>query len=322
MQKAYVWKKFGLIFGPGFSPPGWFTSHSQAPSTLVLEDRVRVFFSGRPPMDSSGQFVSLTGFVDLDKTDPTRILRVSANPVMELGPPGGFDEFGIYPFSAMKRDGVVIAYYGGWTRCESVPFDVAIGMAISRDGGETFERRFPGPVLSKSPFEPYVISGPKIRFFNDKYYLFYIAGTEWVTRNGKPEPTYKIRSATSPDGVTWKKNNVDLIPSIIQGGEAQASPDVIYANGRYHMFFCFRGTSNFRTGSGGYRIGYATSEDLVNWQRKDEKLGLEADKADWESEMMSYPHAFIVGNKTYLTYLGNNFGSEGFGLAELEGELV
>ena len=36
----------------------------------------------------------------------------------------------------------------------------------------------------------------KIRKFNNTYYLFYIAGSNWIENNGKPEPVYKIRMAT------------------------------------------------------------------------------------------------------------------------------
>lgn len=55
--------------------------------------------------------------------------------------------------------------------------------------------------------------------------------------DGRAEPVYKIRMATSDDGINWTKLNKDLIPSRIEEDEAQASPDVFYANGKYHMFF-------------------------------------------------------------------------------------
>jgi hypothetical protein len=37
--------------------------------------------------------------------------------------------------------------------------------------------------------------------------------------------------------------------------------------------------------------------------------------------MISYPHVFEVDGQTYLAYLGNQVGRQGFGLAALEGTL-
>ena len=97
------------------------------------------------------------------------------------------------------------------------------------------------PIISYSLDEPFVMSGPKIRRYNGIYHLFYIAGRKWKMVSGKPEPVYKIRLATSADGKNWQKINKDLIPSLSEEDEAQASPDVVYSNGCYHMFFCSDG---------------------------------------------------------------------------------
>jgi hypothetical protein len=38
--------------------------------------------------------------------------------------------------------------------------------------------------------------------------------------------------------------------------------------------------------------------------------------------MVSYPHVFELNQKIYMMYLGNQVGKTGFGLAELEGDLL
>src|SRR5207247_10033118 len=126
--------------------------------------------------------------------------------------------------------------------------------------GTTFERVGRGPVLAYSPDKPFVISGPKLRRYGGAWYLWYIAGRKWKFVDGRPEPVYKIRMAKSEDGIHWTKANRDLIKSRVEEDEAQASPDVFFANGKYHMFFCYRYSSNFRGREYGYRIGYAWSE--------------------------------------------------------------
>ena len=313
----FHWEKLGLTFSPKeYSAGAWMNSHAQAPASLLLDDRLRVYFATRPEPEN-GQFVSYTGFVDLDRADPTNILAVGDKPVLELGDKGTFDEFGVYPLSAIQYGDRIRAYYGGWTRCASVPFNVAIGCAESFDDGKTFRRIGPGPVVSYTPDEPFVISGPKIRRFSDMWHLYYIAGKRWVPAPNGPEPVYRIRMATSMDGLNWTREGRDLIEVQLEVDEAQASPDVFFMNGRYHMFFCYRRSLDYRGAAGGYRIGYAHSDDARNWTRDDQVAGIDVSPKGWDSEMVAYPHVFHVGGVTYMAYLGNGVGREGFGLARL-----
>ena len=318
----FHWKKLGKVFDPkSVVRRPWLKEFAQAPATLLLDDVVRVYFSCRPPADANGQYVSYSAYVDLDRSNLFTVRDVAAEPILTLGGPGEFDEFGTYPVSVIRDGPLVRAYYAGWTRCESVPFNVAIGGAVSHDGGKTFSKLGNGPVLSYSPDEPFVLSGPKVRRFDGVFYLFYIAGRKWKRVEGRPEPVYKIRMAVSEDGVTWRKHGRDLIESRIEEDEAQASPDVFYANGKYHMFYCYRYSSNYRGKQNGYRIGYASSTNLLDWARDDDKAGIDISEEGWDSEMISYPHVFEVDGRTYLAYLGNQVGRHGFGLAVLEGRL-
>lgn len=319
----FTWKKLGKVFSPqAIADRPWLKEFAQAPASLIFDDFVRIYFSCRPPADANGQYVSYSAYVDLDRHNLFNIRSVSEHPILSLGATGEFDEFGTYPVSVIRAGDEVRAYYAGWTRCESVPFNVAIGCAISHDDGKAFTKLGTGPILSYSPEEPFVLSGPKIRRFGDTWYLWYIAGRKWKKVDGRAEPVYKIRMATSSDGLNWAKLNKDLIESRIEEDEAQASPDVFYANGRYHMFFCYRYSSHYRGKQNGYRIGYAWSTNLTDWTREDEKAGITVSEEGWDAEMVSYPHVFELDGKTYLAYLGDQVGRYGFGLAELDGTLV
>jgi len=314
----FVWQKEGRVFNPlEVKDRPWLKEFAQAPCVLLFDDFVRVYFSCRPPADEQGQYVSYSAFVELNRKDLFNILSVSETPILKLGELGTFDEFGTYPVSVIEHDNEYRVYYAGWTRCESVPFNVAIGMGISSDKGRTFEKLGQGPVLSYSPDEPFILSGPKVRKFNDQWYLFYIAGKKWIVANGKPEPVYKIRMATSADGINWVKVNKDLIETKVEENEAQASPDVFFYEGKYHMFFCYRYSADFRGKDKGYRIGYASSDDLINWTRDDSKAGIDVSAEGWDSEMISYPHITQIDGSVYLFYLGNQVGRFGFGLAKL-----
>jgi hypothetical protein len=316
----FHWKKLGKVFTPQeVTGRPWLQEFAQAPATLVFDDFVRVYFSCRPPADVQGKYVSYSAWIDLDRHDLFKIRNIAEQPILSLGGLGEFDEFGTYPVSVMRNGNEIRAYYAGWTRCESVPFNVAIGLATSNDGGQTFQKNGTGPILSYSPDEPFVLSGPKVRQFNGQWQLFYIAGRKWKLVDGRAEPVYKIRMATSEDGIHWKKLNQDLITSRIEEDEAQASPDVFYANGKYHMFFCYRYSSHYRSKQNGYRIGYASSTDMINWTRDDSKAGIDVSEQGWDAEMISYPHVFDLDGKTYMAYLGDQVGRYGFGLAVLEG---
>ncbi|HEV2613562.1 MAG TPA: glycosylase [Gammaproteobacteria bacterium] len=318
----FTWKKLGKIFTPQeISNRVWLKEFAQAPATLMFDTFVRVYFSCRPPADKNGQYVSYSAYVDLDRSNLFNIIKVSEEPILSLGNLGEFDEFGTYPVSVIRHNNEIRAYYAGWTRCESVPFNVAIGCAVSKDEGKTFTKLGRGPVLSYTPDEPFVLSGPKIRRFNNQWFLFYIAGSKWKIVEGRAEPVYKIRLAISEDGIHWNKVNKNLIESRIEEDEAQASPDVFYANGKYHMFFCYRYSSHYRGKQNGYRIGYASSTNLVDWVRDDTKAGIDVSDDGWDAEMISYPHVFESDNTIYMAYLGNQVGREGFGLARLDGKL-
>lgn len=320
----FKWKKLGVVFNPTeIDGKEWLNEFAQGPCTLELDNILRVYYSCRPKPDEKGQYVSYSAYVDLDKENIFKIIGVADQPILNLGNIGTFDEFGIYPVSVIQKEDKLVAYYGGWTRCESVPFNVAIGYAESFDGGISFNRIGEGPILSYTKDEPFILSGPKIRKYNNKFYLFYIAGRKWIIINNKPEPIYKIRLALSDDGINWTKTDSDLIEDVLGEDEAQASPDVIYANGKYHMFFCYREASDYRKNRDrSYRIGYAYSYDLLRWTRNDSVVGIDVSEDGWDSEMVAYPHVFELNNKIYMFYLGNEVGRFGFGVAELEGELI
>jgi predicted GH43/DUF377 family glycosyl hydrolase len=318
------WKKLGQIFDPTtwndrIERP-WMKTHSQCPSTQIFDKYIRVYFSCRPYPDKNEQYVSYTTYLDLDKNDLFKIIKVSDKPVMALGKLGTFDEFAVYPTSTICIDNKTHLYYAGWSRCQSIPYTVSIGHAISNDG-ETFNRVSDGPILTNSLYEPYELSGPKIRKFGDTFFMYYLAGEGWILDNNKPVSKYKIRLAISNDGVNWTKLNKNLIENSLLEDECQAGPDVFFKNNKYHMFFSYRYATNFKNKERGYKIGYASSSDGITWVRDDKKTGITLSENGWDSEMLHYPHIFELNNELYMIYNGNEFGKYGFGLAKLEGEI-
>ncbi|WDE12079.1 hypothetical protein [Thalassomonas haliotis] len=319
----FNWKKLGRVFNPAdVTGKSWLREYAQAPDVLVFDTFVRVYFSCRAAPDDNGQYTSYSAYVDLDRNDLFNILAVAEKPILPLGGLGTFDQFGTYPVSSIRVADEVHLYYGGWTRCESIPFTVSIGKAVSKDDGKTFQKLGQGPLLTSNIDDPYVLSGPKIRYFNGLWYLWYVAGTKWLKHEGRVEAVYKIKMATSTDGSNWQRSGEAIIENKLEENECQASPDVFFYHNRYHMFFCYKYCLNFRDNDRGYRIGYAVSDDLVNWHRDDSRAGIDISCQGWDDQSIAYPHVFELDGTLYMLYLGNHVGKYGFGLAKLEGDVT
>lgn len=314
------WQKLGSIFNPSeHALPMSCVGFAQSPQALVFDTFVRVYFSTRV-LDSNGKYLSHVAFVDFDKKFK-KIINISTETVIPLGGMGCFDEHGIFPFNVLRDGNQIVAYTTGWNRRVSVSVDAAIGLATSDDGGLTFQKVGLGPVLSTSLHEPFLVGDAFVRKFGDMYHMWYIFGTRWIKHAPgiQPDRVYKIAHATSADGIAWNKEGRLIISDKLNEDECQALPTVIQIENRFHMFFCYRQASDFRSNrSRSYRIGYAFSDDLVNWTRDDKNSGIEVSKEGWDSDMQCYPHVFDMDGDIYLLYNGNEFGHFGFGLAKLE----
>lgn len=308
------WRKLGHVFTP--DPDSWMHSYSQVPTPVLLEDRIRVFFGCRPRHGLDELPISQIGFVDLDRDEPLRVIETSTQPVLDLGEPGTFDEFGLHPLSAVRRDNQIWLYYVGWTRMTSVPFNRAIGLAISENNGLSFHRVGRGPVVGATLNEPYLQQGPTVRKIGDTWHMWYLSGTDWIEHDGRFEAIYQMMHATSDDGINWNRNGIPCLPTVVEN-ECQAGQGIIERDGTFHMWFSFRPGIEFRNAERGYRMGYAKSQDLETWVRDDELAGIDVSQSGWDSEMVCYPNIVEFNGRSIMFYCGNYFGRDGFGCAEL-----
>ncbi|MDP2829650.1 MAG: hypothetical protein Q8O37_13720 [Sulfuricellaceae bacterium] len=316
----FSWKKLGIIFNPTISQPRpWMQEYAQCPTPFVLNEKVlRVYIACRPQRGTDMQYVSYPGYVDLARKDILRVVGVADAPLMPLGNPGSFDEFGIMPSSFVRRGDEVFTYYSGWTRMQSVPYTLAIGLAVSRDGGKQFEKIGEGPVLGLSLAEPYFVTGPVVRAIGDQWHMWYLTGRKWLFDGGKPEPVYQIARAKSSDGIIWRRDGVPIIPTLSED-ECQDIFSPFFLGGKWHAIFAWRQPSAL---AGAYRLGYASSDDLETWVRDDAQAGIELSETGWDSQMMCYPQVMELDGRILMFYCGNAFGREGFGVAELTGYTV
>jgi len=306
------WKKLGHVFQTNRQSE-WMSSHAQCPTAILLEDRIRVFFSARLKSQQS-----LPTFIDVERDNPQKIIEVNSNPVLERGRNGSFDENGIIPSYLIWRDKLLYFYYAGWSQCRNVPYKNFTGLAISSDQGRTFKRFSEGPCLGMNQFDFLSATGPCLIKDNDQYICIYSTGTDWINVKGKQEHTYLMTYATTKDGVNFiPSGKIILQPK--DEFQAHCKPTIIKLNGTFHMWFSKRGSINFRSpGESSYRLGYASSKNMFDWHRNDDSVGIDVSSTGWDSEMICYPHTLKVGNQFYMFYNGNGFGESGFGVALLE----
>jgi len=309
------WKRIGHVFDPTeLRPRPWMQEYAQCPTPFLLDDNtVRVIVSCRPKRDSDLQYVAHPGYVDLDRNNLTRVVGISEQPILDLGGAGMFDEFGIMPSSIVRTQSEMLLYYTGWTRMDSLPYTLAIGVARSVDGGRTFSRIGAGPTLNVGLHEPYFVTGPFVLPDGPDWQMWYLSCRRWIYQDGKPEPIYRVAHATSGNGLDWDHTGTEILPTL-SSNECQDMFAPFFSHGQWHAVFAFRDPG---IDLGRYRLGYAHSKDLANWERNDSLVGFERSTIGWDSEMMCYPQLFDLDGRQLVFYCGNQFGAHGFGIAEL-----
>jgi hypothetical protein len=315
------WEKLGKIFNPTehLLADGC-TIFAKSPQALVFDNFVRVYFCAQKKTEN-GKYLSYPQYVDFNKSFD-KILRISQRTVVDLGKLGEFDEHGIFPLNVTRHGSKILAYTSGWSRRVSVSIDMSIGFAVSENDGESFHKYGTGgPIMTATHNEPFLVGDPFVKYLNDSFHMWYIFGTAWKRPDidANPERFYKIAHAESADGMNWIRDGKTIIDDKLLN-ECQALPTVFYSAGLYHMYFCYRSAYDFRGNSkNSYRLGYAYSLDLINWNRDDARSGIDVSEGEWDSDMMCYPNTFECEGEIYMLYNGNEFGKYGFGLAKLVG---
>jgi hypothetical protein len=299
------WKKLGLIFCANKNSE-WMQTHASLPFADHLKNNdYRIFFSSRNS-DNHAQ----VGYLDIDITQPNKILNLSENPVLSIGDLGSFDEHGVMGSSLVNFKGKKYLYYIGWNVEKSIPFRWSIGLAISKDGGNTFEKFSKGPILDRNHNDPYMVSSPTVIYDNNLWRMYYISPTKCIYENDTFKAPYNIRYAESEDGINWKRNGIVAIDFKYQNEFAIGRASIIKENNLFRMWYSYSIDK--------YRIGYAESKDGIRWERKDEGVGITVSESGWDSESIEHCYVFNHLNSKYMLYSGNDFGKSGFGIASLD----
>ncbi len=303
------WKKLGPIWKPA-GDLGWARSHATCPTPWRLDQgTLRIFVQCRDA-DNVGR----VGYVDVAADNPLEVIGTSPLPVLDTGVPGTFDDNGVFQTCIVPmNDSTLYLYYVGFELSRHIRYRLLTGLAISRDGGERFERVRATPILERSNAELYFRCGPFVLREGGRFRMWYIAGSQWTEIDGKPMPVYDMRYMESADGVRWPEQGAVCLQLHEPEEHGFGRPFVVNDGGRYKLYYSIRKRALRQ-----YRLGYAESPDGRHWVRKDSEMNIDVSPSGWDSGSVEYSAVIQAKGNTYLFYNGNDFGATGFGVARLE----
>ena len=312
MKSRQSWKKLGLVFCATGQNSLMLTG-GRAPVPLnIADDRFRIYF-GAYDEDGRGRIFSL----ELDIKTPEKIFSLVTEPLVNIGMTGFFDDNGIIPSDVLRVDNKIYLYTIGFSIKNRLLFDAATGLAISSDGGLSF-KKLNGPVLDRSVDDPCFAASPTVMKEETGWRMWYVSCDHWLPQGEGFRHFYNIKHRVSIDGIYWEPRANVCIDYANDFEYAISRPSVLRdSNGLYRMWYSFRAQPSVDT----YRIGYAESNDGVNWVRMDELVNIDVSPKGWDSEMICYPYVFEHKEVLYMLYNGNGYGKTGFGLAVLDDQV-
>jgi hypothetical protein len=233
-----------------------------------------------------------------------------ANPVLNLGAPGSWDDYWVY-FPTVVYDGAI--YHMWYTGDDGPPAqNENVGHATSPDG-TNWTKDPMNPVMmpgTSGSWDGVSIGGGFASIEGLTFHLWYDGSDGVAVRSGH---------ATSTDGgTTWVKDPSNPILNIGSStswdyDRAQTSSIIYNPNtSTYYMFYC-----------GGYflswKIGYATSPSINGpWTKNPNNPIFTTTPSGWDSYYVSFPCIIYDGNTNNykMWYTGNNASGAGkIGLA-------
>lgn len=309
------WIKKGLIYKPN-GEFDWNQTHASVPTVYKIDEkRLRIYYATRDTQNRTN-----ISFIEVEADHPENILYIHNKPIISPGKMGMFDDMGAMPSHVIDVGDEVWMYYLGWNVRNTIAYHNSIGLAISKDGGKSFEKFSEGPLFDRTYIEPYYSAVPFVLREDNLWKMWYLSNTKWVQHEGQSEPFYHIKYAESKNGIDWERKGVVAIDYKDENECGIVRACVIKENKTYRMWYAHRNLKNYREDKkNSYRIGYAESQDGKDWTRMDKDVGIDVSEKGWDSEMIEYPFVYDHNGQFYMFYNGNTFGKTGFGYAILKG---
>lgn len=161
------------------------------------------------------------------------------------------------------------------------------------------------PVLEAGPggsWDDDGVLGPEVLYTGTQYMMWY---------SGVSGTTFQIGYATSYNGLTWEKSSENPVLPVGEPGRWDEkkvwAPAVVYNGSTWEMWYT--GYSDV-TGS---QIGYATSEDGINWVKYwGNPVFTPGIFDEWESSGVTSPYVIFENGVYHMWYSNDPHGSIGY----------
>lgn len=210
----------------------------------------------------------------------------------------------------------------GWIDSSDLCPRVRIGYAWSLDG-ITWSEYNDNPVFDINPdtskFDSDGIETPTVikdlsAPSHERYKMWY-AGRKLMC---VPINDHKFGYATSPDGIHWTRYSQN--PVLIPGADSSwfnsfvSSPSVILDEGIYKMWFTAPDLIlNGQPTDGKGNIGYATSNDGIDWSIYPNPVLIAGEQLNWDSASIAEPSVVKINNMYHMFYSAlDQWGIENF----------
>ena len=218
----------------------WDDTHVYYPRVIYRNHKWYMYYTGR-----TGAHLRIGLATSEDGISWT---KHTANPVLDIGAGGAWDDSHVYGASVIYRNHRWYMYYSGYGASHW-----RIGLATSEDG-VSWTKHTGNPVLNigaGGAWDDVHASRPSVIYRNHKWYMYY---------DGYDGSHNRIGLATSEDGISWTKHTASPLVSTGAGGTWDYihayMPSVIYRNHKWYLYYTgYDGARN--------RIGLATSPSGV-----------------------------------------------------------
>jgi len=177
----------------------WDSGHIETPSVIKVGEEYWMYFVATP--DSLREEGSQLQVGLAQSPDGIHWIRHPANPLLQRGETGAWDERWIESPCVVKTDSLFYLWFNGF----SLDWKIHVGLATSRDG-ITWEKYKNNPVFSPATDRVWDSAGvyaPQVRQVGEIFVMFY-TGIQFNT-TGYDYANTCTGIAISPDGMNWTR---------------------------------------------------------------------------------------------------------------------
>lgn len=228
-------------------------------------------------------------------TSQTTWFKYEGNPVLDVGPPGSWNDEGVLINRVIFKDSVYHAWHSGNDGLRR-----RVGYATSPDGIHWTKRNSGKPVLdlgAEAVWDHREATFPYVVFAGSRYHMWYY-GFDGIT--------IRIGYASSPNGIAWKKHIGNPVltpgPSAWDAGfvtmPAVIGPD---ATGGFKMWY----SGNSEPSGYHVEIGYATAVDPTTWIKYPNPVLTTGPPGSWDDRSLLSKIVLYNGQVYEMWYAGS-----------------